>query len=75
MTLSAFTMHYRNKLIIIVHIFPGFKGKMSTLTHFSLGLDCNDYSFLDQAVVDLEQGLDSILIDSINTSHLDASLD
>ena len=33
-----------------------------------------DYSFLDQAAKDFEQGLDSILIDSVNTTELDVSL-
>ena len=55
--------------------FPGFTGKVSTLTHFPLELDCEDYSFLDQAVGDFEQGFVSILIDSTNMPELDASLD
>ena len=41
------------------HIHPGFTGKVSSLTHFPLELGCEDYAFLDQAVADLEQGLDS----------------
>ena len=45
---------------------------MSSLTHFSLEPGCEDYSLLDQAVVDSEQGLDSILIESIETLELDA---
>ena len=46
------------------HIYPGFTGKVSSLTHFPLGPGCEDYSFLDLAVADFEQGLDSILTDS-----------
>ena len=41
------------------HIYPGFTGKVSSLTHFSLEPGCEDYAFLDQAVADFEQGLDS----------------
>ena len=36
---------------------------------------CQDYSFLDQAVADFEQGLDSILTGSIETPELDTSFD
>ena len=57
------------------HIYPGFTGKVSSLTHFPLELDCEDYSFLDQAMADFEQGLDSILTNSLETPELDASLD
>ena len=48
---------------------------MSSLTHFPLEPGCEDYAFLDQAVADFEQGLDSILTDSLETSELDTSLD
>ena len=47
---------------------------MSSLTHFPLEW-CEDYAFLDQAVADFEQGLDSILTDSLETLELDISLD
>ena len=57
------------------HIYPRFTGKVSSLTHFPLELGCEDYSFLDQAVADFEQGFDSILTDSIETPELDTSLD
>ena len=57
------------------HIYPGFNGKVSSLTHFPLEPGCEDYSFLDQAVADFEQGLDTILTDSLETSELDTSLD
>ena len=56
------------------HIYPGFTGKVSSLTHFPLELG-NEDSFLDQAVTDFEQGLDSILTSSLETPELDASLD
>ena len=48
---------------------------MSSLTHFPLEPGCEDYAFLDQAVTDFEQGLDSILTDSLKTLELDTSLD
>ena len=57
------------------HIYPGFTGKVSSLTHFPLELGCEDYSFLDQAIADFEQGLDFILTDSLETPELDGSLD
>ena len=57
------------------HIYCGFTGKVSSLHHFPLVPGCEDYSFLDQAVADFEQGLDSILTDSIETPELDTSLD
>ena len=57
------------------HIYPGFTGKVSSLTYFPLEPGCENYSFLDQAVADLEQGLDFILTDSPKTPELDTSLD
>ena len=48
---------------------------MSSLTHFPLEPGCEGYAFLDQAVADFEQGLDSILTDSFETLELDTSLD
>ena len=57
------------------HIYPGFMGMVSSLTHFPLESGCEDYSFLNQAVADFAQGLDSILTDSIETPKLDTSLD
>ena len=57
------------------HIYPGFTGKVSSLTHLPLEPKCEDYSFLNQAVADFEQGLDSILTDSLKTPELDTSLD
>ena len=38
------------------HIYPGFTGKVSSLTHFPLEPGCENYAFLDQAVVQFEQG-------------------
>ena len=57
------------------HIYPGLTGKVSSLTHFPLEPGCEDYSFLDQAMADFEQDLDSILTDSLETPELDTSLD
>ena len=48
---------------------------MSSLTHFPLEPGHKDYSFLDQAVADFKQGLDSILTDSFKTPKLDTSQD
>ena len=56
------------------HIYPGFTGKVASLTHFPLEPGCEDYAFLDQAVPDFEQGLDSILTNSLETLDLDTSL-
>ena len=50
-------------------------GKLSTLTDFLLKPGCEDYSFVDQATADFEQGMDAILTDSTNMPELDASLD
>ena len=56
------------------HVYPGFTGKVSLLTHFPLELGCENYSFLDQAMTDFKQGLDSILTNSLETPELNASL-
>ena len=56
------------------HIYPGFTGKVSSLTHFPLEPGCEDYVFLNQAVADFKKGLDSILTDSLETLELDTSL-
>ena len=48
---------------------------MSSLNHFLLEPECEDYSFLDQAVAGFEQDLDSILTDSIEILELDTYLD
>ena len=55
------------------HIYPGFTGKVSSLTHSPLELGCEDYSFLDQAMADFDQGLDLILTNSLETPELDVS--
>ena len=62
------------RFVACSHIYPGFTGKVSSLTHFPLEPGCEDYAFLDQAVADFEQGLDSILTDSLETLDLDTSL-
>ena len=56
-------------------MYPGSTGKVSTLTHFPLEPECEDYSFLDQAVEDFKHGFGSILLDFVSTSELDASFD
>ena len=53
----------------------GFTGKVSSLTHFPLEPGLEDYAFFDQAVADFDQGVDSILTDSLKTLELDTSLD
>ena len=59
--------------IVSSPIYPGFMGQVSTLTQFPLEPGCQDYSYLDQAGKDFEHGLDSILLDSVNTPELVAS--
>ena len=61
--------------VVHSHIYPGFTGKVSSFTHFPLEPRCEDYAFLDQAVDDFEQGLDSILTASLETLELGTSLD
>ena len=51
--MECFILHY--------HIYPAFVGKMSTLMHFLHEPDCEECSFLHQAVADFEHGLHSIL--------------
>ena len=57
------------------HIYPRFTGKVSSLTHFPLEPGLGEYAFLNHAIADFKQGLDSILTDSIETPELDTSLD
>ena len=57
------------------HVYPGFMHKVSSLKQSPLEPGCEDYSFLDQAVTNFEQGLDSILTDSVETPELDTSFD
>ena len=57
------------------NIYPGFTGKVSSLTHFPLELGCEDCSFLDQVMADFQQGLVSILTNSLETAELDTSID
>ena len=57
------------------HIYPGFTGKVSSLIHFRLEPGCDNYSFLDQEIVDFIQGLDSILTDYVETPELDSSFE
>ena len=63
------------RFVACPHIYPGFIGKVSSLIHLPLEPGCEDYAFLDQAVADFEQGLDSILTDSLETLELDTSLE
>ena len=63
--LSLFTPGLQSGLLLVPHICPGFIGKVSSLTDFPMEPGCEDYSFLDQAVADFEQGLDSILTNSL----------
>ena len=63
------------QFVVHSHIYPGFSDKVSSLTYLPLELGCEDYSFLDQAMADFEQGLDSILTDSPETPELDTFLD
>ena len=54
---------------------PGFMGNVSSNTLFLLEAVCEEYLFLDQAVANLDNSMDSILTDSIETSVLDSSFD
>ena len=56
-----------------LHIYPKFVGKVSSHKHFPPEPGCEDYSFLDQAVADFEQGVHSILPDCLETPELDTS--
>ena len=56
-------------------MYPGFKGKVATQTHFPLEPGCEDCSFLDQVVKGFEHGLDSTLTDPVNTLELEVSFD
>ena len=38
------------------HVYPGVTGKVSSLKHFPFKSGCEDFSFLDQADADYEQG-------------------
>ena len=66
---------FTEQFVAYSHIYPGFMGKMSSLNHFPLELGCEDYSFLGQEIAYFEQGLVSILTDSIETLELDTSFD
>ena len=46
------------------NIYPEFTGKVSSITHFPLEPGCEYYYFLDQAMANFEQDLDSILTNS-----------
>ena len=72
---SKFTHLVGKHFVVLSHIYSGFMGNVSSLTPFSLEAGCEDYSFLDQAVVDFEQDLDSILNDSTETLELDTSFE
>ena len=63
------------QFVAYCHIYPGFTGTVSSLTHFPLESGCEGYAFFNQAVADFEQGLDSILNDSLETLELDTFLD
>ena len=52
------------------HIFPGFTGKVPSLTHSPLEWVVRIIFFLDQAMPDFEQGLDSILTNSLRTPEM-----
>ena len=65
----------QNSLWAHSHIYPGFTGKVYSLTNFPWELGCEDYSFLDQAMADFEEDLDSTLTNSLQTSEFNASLD
>ena len=57
------------------YMYPGIMDKLSSLTHFPHEPGCEEYSFLDQAIWDFEEGFDSILTDSARTLGLNTFLD
>ena len=57
-------------ILLLSDTFITFTGKISSLMHFLLEPGCEDYSFLDQAIVDFEQGLDSILTNSCQDTRI-----
>ena len=63
-----------SSLLITVTMAPILMG-LPAMSVLLLELGCEDYSFLDQTNADFEQGLDSILTDSIETLELDTSFD
>ena len=73
---DEFTRTWSAKQFVVhSHIYPGFTGKVSSLTPFPLEPGCEDYAFLDQDVADFKQGLECILTDSLETPELDTSLE
>ena len=48
---------FAEQFVAYSHIYPGFNGKVSSLTHFPLEPGCEDYSFLDKAMADFEPGI------------------
>ena len=43
------------QFVACFHIYPGFTGKVLSLTHFSLEPGCEDYAFLDQLLLTLNR--------------------
>ena len=73
--MSLLTPGLQSSLLPTPTFIPGFTGKVSSLTHFPLEPGCEDYAFLDQAIADFEQSLNSIFTNSLRTLELDTSLD
>ena len=71
---DKFTHTWLRRLVVVSQIYISHKGKVVTLVHFPLGPGYEDYTFVDQAVEDVEHGLHAILTDSTDTSlnELDA---
>ena len=61
--------------IVQSQISPRFMGKVSSLAHFLLKLGCEDYTFFYQAVKEFEHGLNSILMDSVETQEINSFTD
>ena len=73
--MSVLTPGLQNSLLLVHNIYPAFMVKVPSLTHLPLEPGCEDYSFLDQAVAAFEQGMDSILTNSIETAEIDRCFD
>ena len=66
------TPYLQSGLLLAPTFILGSPGKVLSLTlTFPWNLGFEDYSFLDQAVADFEQGFDSIFTDSSKTLELE----
>ena len=72
--MSLLTPGLQSSLLLVSTFILGSQVRCHHWPIFSWKLGCEDYSFLDQAVADFKQGLDSSHTDSIETPELDIFL-